>query len=105
GWSRGRGLSNPKRTNDVVPRPDDLISYRLSISGAAHGQVRAAMMELVAKLLAEYAEFQRRRPDLPQGDLRSLSEEELARLVTAFQLVRTIDAGETDSTSPRPLLH
>ena len=30
---------------------------------------RAEMMELVAKLLAEYAEFQRRRPDLPQGDL------------------------------------
>jgi hypothetical protein len=25
--------------------------------------------ELLAKLLAKYAEFQRRRPDLPQGDL------------------------------------
>jgi hypothetical protein len=32
------------------------------------------MMELVGSLLAEYAEFQRRRPDLPQGDLRDLSE-------------------------------
>jgi hypothetical protein len=30
---------------------------------------RAEMMELVGRLLAEYAEFQRGRPDLPQGDL------------------------------------
>jgi hypothetical protein len=66
---------------------------------------RAEMMELVAKLPAEYAEFQRCRPDLPQGDLRSLSEEELARLVTAFQFDRATDAGETDSMSPRPVLH
>jgi hypothetical protein len=35
---------------------------------------RAEMMKLVGKLLAEYAEFQRRRPGLPQGDLRDLSE-------------------------------
>jgi hypothetical protein len=39
-------------------------------------KTRPEMMELVAKLLAEYAEFQRRRPDLPQGDLVDLSEEE-----------------------------
>ena len=42
------------------------------------------MMELVGKLLAEYAEFQRRRPDLPQGDLCDLSEKELEILVTDF---------------------
>jgi hypothetical protein len=32
--------------------------------------------ELLAKLLAKYAEFQRRRPNLPQGDLCDLSEQE-----------------------------
>jgi len=32
-----------------------------------------------------FAEFQRRRPDLPQGDLRDLSEKELEILVTEFQ--------------------
>jgi hypothetical protein len=38
------------------------------------GKSRAEMMELLGKLLVEYAKFQRRRPDLPQGDLRDLSE-------------------------------
>src|SRR5262245_27533508 len=42
---------------------------------------RAEMMELVGRLLAEYAEFQCLRPDLPQGDLADLSEEELESLV------------------------
>jgi hypothetical protein len=36
---------------------------------------RAEMLALVGKLLADYAEFQRRRLDLPQGDLGDLSEE------------------------------
>ena len=66
---------------------------------------RAEMMELVGKLLAEYAEFQRRRPDLPQGDLRDLSEEELEILVTEFQRDRATEADDTDPTPPRPLLH
>jgi hypothetical protein len=66
---------------------------------------RAEMMELVGKLLAEYAEFQQRRPDLPQGDLRDLSEEELEILVAAFQLDRASNADEADKTPPRPLLH
>jgi hypothetical protein len=35
---------------------------------------RTEMMALVGTLLADYAEFQRLRPDLPQGDLRDLSE-------------------------------
>ena len=66
---------------------------------------RAEMMELVAKLLAEYAEFQRRRPDLPQGDLTDLSEEELEILVAEFQRDRATEADETDPTQPRRLLH
>jgi hypothetical protein len=35
------------------------------------------MMERAGRLFAEYAEFQRGRPDLPQGDPLELSEEEL----------------------------
>jgi hypothetical protein len=38
---------------------------------------RKEMMQLLAKLLVEYAEFQQRRPDLPQGDLCDLSEGEV----------------------------
>ena len=63
------------------------------------------MMELVAKLLTEYAEFQRRRPDLPQGDLVDLSEQELEILVAEFQRDRATEADETDPTPPRCLLH
>ena len=63
------------------------------------------MMELVAKLLVEYVEFQRRRPDLPQGDLIDLSEEELEILVAEFQRDRASQADETDPTPPRRLLH
>jgi hypothetical protein len=48
----------------------------LTIRGTHMAKSRAEM-ELVAKLLAEYGQFQRSRPDLPQGDLRDLSEEEL----------------------------
>jgi hypothetical protein len=62
---------------------------------------RAEMMERVGRLLAEYAEFQRARPDLPQGDLLDLSEEELDILVAEFQRDRATD----DPTPPRPLLH
>jgi hypothetical protein len=63
------------------------------------------MMELVGKLLAEYAAFQRRRPDLPQGDLVDLSQEELELLVSEFQRDRADEEDETDSTRPTPLLH
>jgi hypothetical protein len=66
---------------------------------------RAEMMELVGRLLAEYAEFRHRRPDLPQGDLRDLSEEELDILVTEFQRDRATDGDDTDPTPPRPRLH
>ena len=66
---------------------------------------RAEMMERVGRLLAEYAEFQRGRPDLPQGDLLDLSEEELEILVAEFQRDRATEADDTDPTPPRPLLH
>ena len=48
-------------------------------------RTQSEMWELVSKLLAEYSEFQRRRPDLPQGDLRQLFQSELEELVDAFQ--------------------
>jgi hypothetical protein len=66
---------------------------------------RAEMMELVGKLLVEYAEFQHRRSDLPQGDLRDLSEQELDLLVTEFQRDGMAEADDIDPTPPRPLLH
>ena len=62
---------------------------------------RAEMMERVGRLLAEYAEFQRGRPDLPQGDLLDLSEEELEILVAEFQRDRATEADDTDPTPPR----
>jgi hypothetical protein len=68
-------------------------------------KTRAEMMELVAKLFAEYAEFQRRRPDLPQGDLVNLSEEELEVLVAEFQRDLATEGDDIDPTPPRPLLH
>jgi hypothetical protein len=66
---------------------------------------RAEIMELVTRLLAEYAEFQRRRPDLPQGGLIDMSEEELEILVAEFQRDRATEAGEPAPTPPRRLLH
>jgi hypothetical protein len=74
-------------------------------AGLRMAKSRAQMVGLVGKLLAEYAEFQRRRPDLPQGDLRDLAEKELEILVTEFQRDRAIDGDDTDSTPPRPRLH
>jgi hypothetical protein len=46
----------------------------------------AEMLKALEKLIDEYLEFQRGRPDLPQGNLCELSEHELAQIVTAFQL-------------------
>jgi hypothetical protein len=66
---------------------------------------RKEKMQLLANLLAEYAAFQRRRPDLPQGDLLNLSEQELDLLVTEFQRDRAAEADDTDPTPPQPLLH
>jgi hypothetical protein len=66
---------------------------------------RKEIIQLLANLLAEYAEFQRRRPDLPQGDPRDLSEQELDLLVEEFQRDRATEADETDPSPPRRLLH
>jgi hypothetical protein len=66
---------------------------------------RKEKMQLLANLLAEYAAFQRRRPELPQGDLRDLSEQELDLLVTEFQRDRAAEAEDPDPTPPRSLLH
>jgi hypothetical protein len=57
---------------------------------------RAEMMEIMEKLLAESAEFQDRRPDVPQGDLRAPTEEELDILVTEFRRDGAIEANDTD---------
>jgi len=62
---------------------------------------RAEMMKHLGKLLAEYAEFQRRRPDLPQGNLCDLSEQELECLVTEFQRDRAAESDDTDPTRPK----
>ena len=66
---------------------------------------RAEMIKLVGKLLAEYAEFQHRRPDLPQGDLLDLTEQEMERLIIEFQRDRAAEADDTDPMPPRPRLH
>jgi hypothetical protein len=44
------------------------------------------MLEMLADLIDEYSDFQRSRPDLPQGRLRDLSQDELELLLAAFQL-------------------
>jgi hypothetical protein len=43
-------------------------------------------LEMLAELIDEYSDFQRSRPDLPQGTLCDLSQDELELLVAAFQL-------------------
>ncbi len=42
-------------------------------AGADQAKWRAEMMKLLAKPMAEYAEFQRRRPDLPRSTTRRSS--------------------------------
>jgi hypothetical protein len=59
----------------------------------------AERTELVRKLAVEYSEFQRRRPDVPQGNLWGLSQDDLEKLVAAFQLESDAD---TMSDAPRP---
>jgi hypothetical protein len=61
------------------------------------------MLDSVRKLVAEYSEFQRSRPDLPQGTLWGLSQSELEELVTAFQLDRSDENAATQPQSPRQI--
>jgi hypothetical protein len=44
------------------------------------------MFETLQALIEEYSAFQRSRPDLPQGSLCDVSQDELELLVAAFQL-------------------
>jgi hypothetical protein len=54
------------------------------------------MLEMLAELIDEYSDFQRSRPDLPQGSLCDLSQDELELLVAAFQLHKSEqDKGQT----------
>jgi hypothetical protein len=49
------------------------------------GKSSRDMLKMLEELIDEYLAFQRSRPDLPQGALSDLSEDELERLVAAFQ--------------------
>jgi hypothetical protein len=66
-------------------------------------KTRAEMLESVRTLVAEYSEFQRKRPDLPQGNLWGLSQDELEKVVAAFQLEGHSDA-DIDLRNPAPAL-
>jgi hypothetical protein len=61
---------------------------------------RAEMLHAIVRLIEEYSAFQRSRPDLPQGNLWGLSQDELEQLVAAFQL-RT--SQQADATRPSRL--
>jgi hypothetical protein len=55
------------------------------------------MLETLEELIEEYSAFQPSRPDLPQGSLCDLSQDELELLVAAFQLHRSEqEDGRTD---------
>ena len=43
------------------------------------------MLQTLEELIDEYSAFQRGRPDLPQGNLVDLSQDELEQIVDAFQ--------------------
>jgi hypothetical protein len=57
----------------------------------------ATMLETLEELIEEYSAFQRSRPDLPQGSLCDLSQDELEHIVAAFQLRRSEQATRTRS--------
>jgi hypothetical protein len=55
------------------------------------------MLETLEELIEEYSAFQRSRPDLPQGSLCDLSQDELELLVAAFQFQKSAqEKGGTD---------
>jgi hypothetical protein len=61
------------------------------------GKVNAAL----EKLIDEYLAFQRGRPDLPQGNLSALSDDELEQLVTAFSCLNRIRMWRGRQHDPR----
>jgi hypothetical protein len=65
---------------------------------------RDEMFRILGKLIDEYSAFQRSRPDLPQGNLWGLSQDELEELVTAFQLHKSKQADEAQRERP-PRFH
>jgi hypothetical protein len=72
-------------------------------------KTQAEMLESVRNLIDEYSAFQRRRPDLPQGNLWGLSQDELEKVVAAFQLERPADAdidmSDPESPARKPRVH
>jgi hypothetical protein len=64
---------------------------------------RAEMFQAIVSLIEEYSTFQRSRPDLPQGNLWGLSQDELEQLVAAFQLHKTQQADEAQRERPSRL--
>jgi len=61
------------------------------------------MLETLEELIAEYSAFQRSRPDLPQGSVPDLSQDELELLVAAFQLHKAEqEVAEQTERSMRP---
>jgi hypothetical protein len=62
------------------------------------------MLGMLEKLIDEYLDFQRSRPDLPQGSFSDLSADELELLVAAFHLHKLEQevAGQTERS---PSLH
>jgi hypothetical protein len=61
------------------------------------------MLHAIGRLIDEYSAFQRSRPDLPQGNLWGLSQDELEHLVTAFQLHKSQQAEEAQRERPSRL--
>jgi hypothetical protein len=62
-------------------------------------------MVLVCKLVAEYTEFQRRQPDLPQGNLWELSHDDLETPVTALCRPTTFCAARRATLADCPPLN
>jgi hypothetical protein len=60
----------------------------------------AEMLRALGELIDEYSAFQRTGPDLPQGNLWGLSQDELEQLVTAFQLHKSQQAEEARRERP-----
>ena len=61
------------------------------------------MLRVLEKLIDQYSAFQRSRPDLPQGNLWGLSQDELEQLVAAFQLHKSQQADEAQREPPSRL--
>jgi hypothetical protein len=58
---------------------------KLVVESAIMPKSRLEMLNDLRQLMAEYSVFQRGRPDLPQGNLLELSQDELEQLVMEFQ--------------------